>query len=128
MSWLNDWDDAAKHPKRALAFMLLAGLAGGGLVGYFRFDRSPAWAAILGVTFAAILTYIGWGLLRDPAWAQRRRSRKGFNQAMLGLAMPVAALVLALIVGAAAHSERVFITVSAVGLALSFVLRFTLWR
>jgi hypothetical protein len=43
-----------------LAFMLVSGVAGGGAIGYFRFDRSLVWALILGVAVAAVLTYLGW--------------------------------------------------------------------
>lgn len=42
MIWLNDPEEAAKHPRRMLAFMLLLGV-GGGAMGYFSFDRSPVW-------------------------------------------------------------------------------------
>jgi Kef-type K+ transport system membrane component KefB len=128
MSWLTDWGDAAKQPKRALALMLVAGLLGGGLLGYFRFDHSPAWAAILGVSLAATLTYVGWNLVRDPESVQWRRSREGFTRATVGLVMSFAALAVAFIVGRATHSEHVFVIVFAVGLALSLVLRFTVRR
>ena len=131
VSWLTDWDDAAKKPKRALAFMFLAGLVVGGLVGYFGYygnDHSPLWAAILGVTFATIFTYVGWRSLRDPAWAQRRRSREGFTRSMVGLAIPFGALAIAFIVGLATHSGLVFVVVFALGLALGLRLRFTILR
>jgi len=128
MSWLNDWDDAAKQPERALAFVLVAGLVGGGLLGYFRFEHSPGWAAMLGVTFGAMLIFVGWKSLRDPAWAERRRSSEGFSRAIVGLSMQFAALAVAFIVGLAAHSAHAFVIVLAVGLVLSLVLRLTVWR
>jgi hypothetical protein len=34
MSWLNDPEEARKHPRRVLAAMLLSGLVGGGAIGY----------------------------------------------------------------------------------------------
>lgn len=131
MSWLNDWGDAAKHAKRALALMPLAGLVGGGLIGYFRFDHSLIVAAILGVTFATILTHAGWKSLHDPAWVQRRRGRRRFTpnrKALLRFALPWGTLALAFVVGIATHSENVFVIVFAAGLALSLALRFTIWH
>ena len=128
MSWLNDPEEARKHPRRVLAFMLLSGLVVGGAIGYFRFDRSPAWAVILGVTFAAIFTYMEWKILRDPAWAQRRKSLPEIRKALFRLAMPFLALAVAFIIGAATQSVHVFIVVFALGLALGLVLRFTVWR
>jgi uncharacterized membrane protein YfcA len=131
VSWLTDWDEAAKKPKRTLAFMFLTGLVVGGLVGYFGYygnQRSPLWAAILGVTFATILTYVGWRSLRDPAWAQRRRSREAVTRSMVALAIPFGALAIAFIVGLATHSGHVFVVVFALGLALGLRLRFTILR
>jgi hypothetical protein len=128
MSWLNDTDDVSKNPWRVLAFMLVSGLAGGGAIGYFRFDRSVVWGLILGGSVAAILTYQGWKSLRDPAWAQARRSRREFRKGLFRLALPFLALVVAFLAGVSTHSEHVFIVVVAVGLALGLVLQFTVWR
>jgi len=128
MSWLNDPEEAAKHPRRVLAFMLVSGLVGGGAIGYFRFERSLVWAVILGVTFAAILTYAEWNSLRDPAWVQRRRSRREFRKGLFRLAWPFLALAVAFVVGVATQSEHVFIVMVAVGLALGLALRFIVWR
>jgi hypothetical protein len=128
MGWLNDPEEAAKHPRRVLAVMLLSGLVVGSVIGYFRFDRSPSWAAILGVIFGAIFTYIEWKTLRDPPWVQRRNSPPEIRKALLGLAMPFLALAIAFIVGAVTQSVHVFIVVAAVGLSLGLALRFTMWR
>lgn len=108
--------------------MLVSGLVVGGAIGYFRFERSPVWAVILGVTFAAILAYAGWNSLRDPAWVQRRRSRREFRKELFGLALPFLALAVAFVVGVATQSEHVFIVMVAVGLVLGLALRFIVWR
>jgi hypothetical protein len=34
VSWLNDWDEAAKHPARTIAFIFLSGFVSCGLIGY----------------------------------------------------------------------------------------------
>ncbi|HMJ00745.1 MAG TPA: hypothetical protein VK488_12985 [Gaiellaceae bacterium] len=128
MSWLNDPEDASQKPWRVLAFMFVSGLGGGGAIGYFRFDRSLVWALILGVTVAVILTYYGWKSVRDPAWAQALRSRREFRKGLLRLALPFLTLVVAFLAGISTQSEQVFIVVVAVGLALSLVLRVTVWR
>jgi len=128
MSWLNDADDAPKNPWRVLAFMFISGLAGGGAIGYFRFDRSLVWALILAIAGAAILTYHGWKSVRDPAWAQARRSRGEFRNGLLRLALPFLVLAVAFLAGISAQSEHVFIVVVALGLALGLALRFTVWR
>jgi len=128
MSWLTDPEEARKHPRRVLAVMLLLGLILGGAIGFFRFGRSPTWAAIMGVTFAAIFTYQEWKALRNPAWVERQKSRTEIRRAFLRLAMPFLALAVAFIVGAATQSVHVFIVVFAVGLALGLILRFTVWR
>jgi hypothetical protein len=128
MSWLKDADDASKNPWRVLAFMFVSGVAGGGAIGYFRFDRSLVWASILGVAGAATLTYYGWKSVRDPAWAQARRSRGEFRKGLLRLALPFLVLAVAFLAGISAQSEHVFIVVVALGLALGLALRFTVWR
>jgi hypothetical protein len=128
MSWLNDPGEAPKNPWRVLAFMLVSGAAGGGAIGYFRFDRSVVWALILGATVAAILTYQGWKSVRDPSWAQARRSRREFRNGLFRLALPFLALAVAFVAGVSTQSEHVFIVVVAVGLALGLALRFTVWR
>jgi hypothetical protein len=131
MSWLTDWEDAAKKPKRALAFLFVFGLLLGGFFGYFGYygnDGSPLAAAILGVTFAAILAYVGWRSLRDPARAQWPRSRAGFTRSLVGLAIAFGALAMAFIAGIATHSVHVFVVVLALGLALGLRLRFTILR
>jgi uncharacterized membrane protein YoaK (UPF0700 family) len=83
---------------------------------------------ILGVTFAAILTYMEWKVLGDPEWVQRQKSRPEIRKALLRLAIPFLALVVAFIIGVATQSVDVFIVVFAVALALGLVLRFTVWR
>lgn len=130
MSWLNDPDDAAKHPKRGLAFMFVSGLVGGGLLGYFRFGRSVPWAVAVGVTFAAIGTSIGWKSIKDAATTEpgSRRKRALDSKMLIRFSLPWLALALAFVVGLAAHSEHVFVAVFAAALILAFVLRFTLLR
>jgi hypothetical protein len=127
MSWLTDRDDAAAHPRRALAFMLVAGLIAGGAIGYFRFDRSVPSAVILGVVFAAILAYVGRTTLRDPA-QNDGGSRRFEIRALAQLALPFLALLVAFLVGLASGSVSAFVGVFAVGVALGLVLRLTVWR
>lgn len=125
MSSPSDPDDASRNPWRVLVFMLVSGVAGGGAIGYFRFDRSLVWALILGVAVAAVLTYEGWKSVRDPAWVRERRSRREFRQGLFRLAFPLVALAVAFLAGISTRSEHVFIVVVAVGLALGLALRFT---
>lgn len=49
MGWLTDWDEAARRPERTLAFLFVAGLVCGGLIGYSRFGHSLGWAVTLGI-------------------------------------------------------------------------------
>jgi hypothetical protein len=130
MSWLNDWKEAAEHPWRVFAFMFLAGLVGAGLIGYFQFDRSPVWAAILGVTCGVILTFVGWKSMHERGlgsgaqgsfWTRARKP-------LIRLAILFGSLAVATIVGAATHSEHLFVAVFAGALALVLALRFTVLR
>jgi hypothetical protein len=128
VSWLTDPEEAAKHPRRVLALVLVSGLVGGGAIGYFRFGRSPVWAVILGVTIAAILAYAARSTLRDPARVQRQKSLPEIRKSLLRLALPFLALAVAFVVGAAVQSVHVFIVVFASALAVGLALRFTVWR
>lgn len=126
MSWLTNPEEAAEHPRRVLAFVLIAGLVGGGAIGYFRFDRSVLWAVILGVACAGTLAYAERNTRRDPTWIEA--GTRGLIRALARLAMPFLVLLVAFIVGLATGSVNAFIVASAVGLALGLALRFTVWR
>jgi hypothetical protein len=107
---------------------MVAGLVGGGLIGYFRFGRSVAWATVLGIAFAVILARATWKHLQDPGLAQQRSAPGRRRMTAVRLGLPWAALALATVVGLAAQSWHAFVIVMAVGLAVAFVLRFTIWR
>jgi hypothetical protein len=47
---------------------------------------------------------------------------------LLGLAASAGVLLLAFLVGWAAHSVGLFVAILGVGLVVQFVLRFTIWR
>ena len=74
--WGTDWNEAAKHPWRTVAFLSLGGLVGGVAIGYWRFDHSLVWAAVLGVTFALILARAGWRYSHDPDLPRRQAERR----------------------------------------------------
>ena len=77
MSWLFNWNEAAKHPRKTVAAMFLSGLVGGGLIGYFRFNHSLGWALTLGIAFALVLGRAGWTAVHDPARLAQLTSRGG---------------------------------------------------
>ncbi len=108
--------------------MLVAGLVGGGAIGYFRFDHSVGWALVLGLTFAAILTYGERRALREHRPFEGRRHRKLGVGAVARLLAPFLVLLIAFLVGIVTESIDAFIVVFAGGLALCVVLRFTIWR
>ena len=76
MSWLNDWEEAAKHPTRAIAAMLIAGWLGGGLIAFFRFAERNIWLATLeGFGFGVILAAVGAQAMRDQEGTRQPPSR-----------------------------------------------------
>ena len=132
VSWVTDWGEAAKRPKRTLAFLFVAGLVCGGLLGYLS-DRSVAWAVIVGTGVAAVLTVGGWKSMRDPIllrWSgsspdeRRRRIARG----TLRLAVTFATIPIALGIGLATGSARAFVIALAVGIAVTFLFGRTVLR
>jgi len=115
------------HPRRALAFMLVVGLVIGGAIGYLRFDRSVLWAAALGVSVAAVLTYATRKHLRDPT-AGKRATREQAIPALASLALHFLVILVAFLVGLATGSLAAFTVVFAIGFVLVFVLRVVLRR
>jgi MFS family permease len=67
MSRLMNWEEAARRPARTVIFMVLAGLVGGGLYGYFAFGHSEGWGLAFGILVALVLGVTGWRIVRDPA-------------------------------------------------------------
>jgi hypothetical protein len=74
--WSNDWDDAAKHPRRTVAFMFLFGLLGGGAIGYWQFGQGIVSAIVLGVGCALILARISWRYSHDPDLVRRKAEQR----------------------------------------------------
>jgi len=128
MSWLTNPEEAAQHPRLVLFAMPLVGLILGGAIGYWRFDGSWTSTTILGLSFVAIFAYFAWKTVREPGWAQRRRSQTGTRRALTRLAIPFLVIGVAFVIGLATHSVAVFIVAVAVGLGLGLVVRVTVLR
>jgi hypothetical protein len=125
VSWLFNWDEAAKRPWRTVVSMSLGGLVGGALIGYFRFGHSVGYGVALGVAFALILGTMGWKELHDPErvaqLTSRRPSRAALRIAAIRLAIPFVALAIATVAGEVTHSVSVFVISFAACLVVGFV-------
>jgi hypothetical protein len=133
VSWLNDWDEAAKRPWRTVITVAVAGVVAGGLVGYFRFGDSVGWGVVLGVGVAAILGVTTWRTVSDPARVSELTQRRALSAVDLRrsgvrLALPFIALAVAFAVGMAASSVSVFVITLAAGLAVGLLLRLFVLR
>jgi hypothetical protein len=105
----------------------VAGLVGGGLVGYFGFGDSVAYGVVLGVGVAAILGVRTWRIVSDPVrvaeLSQQETRSPEFRRAATRLAIPSIALAVAFLAGVAASSVGVFVITLGVGLAAGILLR-----
>lgn len=132
VSWINDWDEAAKRPWRTVISVCVAGLVAGGLFGYFRFGDSVAYGVVLGVGVATILGVMTWRTVSDPVRVaelrQRRRSPVELRRAGVRLAIPFIALAVAFVAGVAASSVGVFVITLGIGLAAGILLRLFVLR
>jgi hypothetical protein len=117
VSWLTNSDDAAKNPRRALAFLFVAGLVFGAAFGYLRFGHSLVTAALLAAGCAVALVAVGLRKIRQPQAAARATSWSIVRHA--------AALGIATAIGFATGSVRAFVVVYALGLiaVVAFLLR-----
>ena len=106
---------------------MLAGLIGGGLIGYFRFAHSPVWTTVLGLGLACILGSLVWKDVHDPELAKLRDGSE-WKPAGLRLALLGSALVVATAIGLATHSKVAFLVIFGVGLAVVLALRLTIRR
>jgi hypothetical protein len=126
MSWLFNWNEAAKHPRRTVAAMFLSGLVGGGLVGYFRFNHSLGWAVALGLGFAVVLGRAGWTAIHDPERLAQLTSRGGgfrdaASKASIRLMIPAVSLAVATGVGLGTRSVNAFVVALAICVVLGSV-------
>jgi hypothetical protein len=126
MSWLTNWDEAAKRPRRTVVAMCAMGAAGGFVVGYLNGHR-VGFAVALAVGFAVILGFFGWRTVNDPArladLRERRRDpwrRKG--RGSLRLTIPLCGLLIATFVGVDTGSLDVFVAAVAVSVIISVIL------
>jgi hypothetical protein len=131
MTWLNDWQEAAKHPTRTLLFLCVGGLVVCGLIGYFRFGDSIGWGFAAGLLGATALTKLGALTLanvgrRGPSLAQPRvsaaDSRVGIAFHVLRLALLFGTIPVALIIGLTTGSGIAFLVTIAVGLLASLLI------
>jgi hypothetical protein len=80
------WTEAAKHPRRTVISMSMAGLVAGGIVSYVLFGNSIGFGIVLGVGVALILGRRGWKTVHDPERSaeltHERRSRTAVRAAV----------------------------------------------
>jgi hypothetical protein len=126
MSWLTNWDEAAKRPRRTVMAMCSMGAAGGFAVGYLE-GHSVGFAVALAVGFAVILGFLGWRTVNNPArlaeLRQRRRDPwRGMRRASLRIAIPLSGLLIATFMGVASGSLNVFVGAVAVSVVVGVIL------
>jgi hypothetical protein len=126
MSWLTNWDEAAKRPWRTVVALCLMGAAGGFAVG-FLVDHSVGFAVALAVGFAVILSFAGWRTVNDPAQLaelreQRRDPWPAVRRVSLRMAIPFVGLLIAVVLGVATESVGVFVGAVGVSVVLGLIL------
>ena len=126
MSWLFNWTEAAKRPRRTVVAMFLCGLVGGGLIGYFRFNHSVGWAMALGLGFAVVLGRTGWTAIHDPERLAQLTNRGGgfrdvVGNASIRLMIPAVSFAVAAGVGLGTRSANAFVAALAVCLVLGLL-------
>jgi hypothetical protein len=128
VSWWNNWEDAAKRPKRTVVYSSLTGLAVGGLFGYFRFGHSAVWTALIAVSVGAIFARGSWTNMHDPTLLRpqdedaRRETKRRLKRRALRIGLLFAVIPFALIVALLAGSANAFVIAFITGIAVQLVL------
>jgi hypothetical protein len=102
------------------------GAVGGFVVGYLDGHR-VGYAVALAVGFAAILGFLGWRTVNDPARLVELREQRddpwrAIRRGSLRIAIPLSGLLIATLVGVAAGSVDVFVGAVAVSVVLGLIL------
>ena len=131
MSWLTNWDEAAKRPRRTVVAMCSMGAAGGFAVGYVE-GHSVGFGVALAVGFAVILGFFGWRTVNDPARLAELRERRRdpwreVRRGSLRVAIP-ARLLIATLAGVATGSVDIFVGALVVSVILGVILSRSLAR
>ena len=126
MSWLTNWDEAAKRPWRTVVAMSSMGAAGGFVVGYLE-GHSVGFGVALAVGFAVILGFFGWRTVNDPARLAELRERRrdpwrGVRKGSLRIAIPLSGLGIATFVGVVTGSLNIFVGAVAISVVVGVIL------
>jgi hypothetical protein len=126
MSWLTNWDEAAKRPWRTVLAMGAMGAAGGFVIGLL-VDHSVGFGIALAVGFAVILGLFGWRTVNDPARLAELRERRrapwpAARRGAFRVAIPFVLLLVASIAGVLARSVNVFVGAFAISAVLGVIL------
>jgi hypothetical protein len=128
LRWLFSWEEAAQRPRQTVIASVLLAFVPGALYGYLAFGHSVGYGLAFGLGVALVCGTFTWKTVRDPARVaeltdQRAQPARALRHGAIRLALPFAALGIAVAVGTAVGSVSVFVITLVAGLAAALVVR-----